>query len=453
MGKVRARLLLLVLALFGVGVNAAHTKTYVIEKSKAEAIQLPQGVTEVFVAHPEIADVQMSNPKLVYVFGVAPGQTTLFASNAQGKLVMSAEIHVTHAMKDMKKVLRQSYPQQQVKTTSTPDAVLLEGEVTSGLDAADMEETVGQYTRQRVMNRLRVTTPQQVILKVKIAEVSRSALEEIGINWSNLARVHKNALTGQKFSIGLFNGRDTLGSANPTQGNGGSLGVRFNDGTSNVGAILDALSSEGLGTILAEPNLVALSGQTASFLSGGEFPYPVRQDDTVTIQFQPFGIGLEFTPTVLADGRIHMRVRPEVSELDFENAINYGDGSVPGLKTRRAETSVELGSGQSIAIAGLLSDAASNTLSALPGAGDIPILGALFRSTKFQRRQTEVVIVVTPYLVDPAESEKALKLPTDNLPMASSLEALFLNVLNRDPGQPADPAMRFQGSAGFHVPQ
>jgi pilus assembly protein CpaC len=221
---------------------------------------------------------------------------------------------------------------------------------------------------------------------------------------------------------------------------------------------LDALDQEGLGTILAEPNLVAISGETASFLVGGEFPYPVPQDQNITIEFKQFGMSLSFTPTVLNSNMINLRVRPEVSELDNQNSISVpvGSGSsvvsVPGLKTRRAETSVELGDGQSLAIAGLISSKIANSYSSLPGLDSIPILGALFRSTKFQRDQTELVIIVTPYVIKPASRTKDLSVPTE-VKSATAVETLFTGRLNRVEKTTAVNCKGncFYGAAGFNV--
>ena len=255
-------------------------------------------------------------------------------------------------------------------------------------------------------------------------------------------------------------------SADPSTTNpAGSIGIRFADSATTVAALIDALDQEGLASILAEPNLVAVSGETASFLSGGEFPFPVPQNQNITIEFKQFGISLAFTPTVLSNNLINLRVRPEVSQLDRTNSltfvVNTTSGAtitVPALKTRRAETSIELGSGQSIAIAGLIQSDMANTLGSLPGLGDLPVIGALFRSTAFLKNQSELVITVTPYLIKPADNPHVLKLPTDSLKFASNLEMLFMQRLNRTKeGNPFEPRfidtfpVNFSGDAGFHV--
>jgi pilus assembly protein CpaC len=263
-----------------------------------------------------------------------------------------------------------------------------------------------------VVNRLNTATPMQVNLRVRIAEVNRSLTKSIGINLFS-----SDPTSGFKFGIGQGDPTATPGNTSPF-----AVGALATGGTTlgaagklfglNLDGAIDLAAKDGLVTILAEPNLTALSGETASFLAGGEFPIPVSQgNNAVTIEYKQYGVGLAFTPIVLADGRISMRVRPEVSELSNEGSVKFGDFIVPALTTRRAETTVELGSGQSFMIAGLLRNANTNDVSKAPFLGDLPILGALFRSTSYRRSETELVIIVTPYLVRPVSHQLAL--PTD----------------------------------------
>jgi len=267
-----------------------------------------------------------------------------------------------------------------------------------------------------VVSRLRSATPLQVNLKVRIAEINRSLIKKIGVNLLSsdstggtqfsINRGDITAGTGGGFSVGNITGGTTLGLA------GKILGLDL------IGS-LDLMENDGLVTTLAEPNLTALSGETASFLAGGEFPIPISQgNNAITIEYKQFGVGLAFTPVVLADGRISMRVRPEVSELSNEGSLRIGGFDVPALTTRRAETTVELGSGQSFMLAGLLRNANTNNIEKVPFLGSVPILGALFRSTSYRRSETELVIIVTPYLVRPVSNQLALpvsgyRAPTD----------------------------------------
>jgi pilus assembly protein CpaC len=286
----------------------------------------------------------------------------------------------------------------------------------------------GAMCKVCVVNRLSTATPLQVNLRVRIAEVNRSVVKQIGINL--LSRD-----TTDGFQFGVAQGAaGTFGS--PATDDVAAIPKAFNAlaGGTTLGAAgrlfgldligtLDLAAKDGLVTILAEPNLTALSGETASFLAGGEFPVPISQSlGAVTIEYKQYGVGLAFTPIVLADGRISMRVRPEVSELSNEGSIRLNGFNVPALTTRRAETTVELGSGQSFMIAGLLRDAHTNDVSKAPFLGDLPILGALFRSTSFRRAETELVIIVTPYLVRPVSTQMAL--PTDGYRMPNDAQGL-----------------------------
>ena len=432
-----------------------------IEQSVAETVQLEDSVAEVFVANPEIADVQLNNPKVAYVFGNKPGVTTVFATNKEGKLILQLHLKVTHNLTQLNQTLKALYPHEDIQTISTPGGVVMNGKVSTPVIAKKIIDIAAKHigSKDNVINNLQIGTKTQILLKVKIAEVRRSTLNKLNINWSSVvnspAHFTYGLMTGHNPIVeGVFQRNDGIPKLN-------SVGAAFNDGVSNFSALIDALDQEGLGTILAEPNLIAVSGETASFLAGGEFPFPVPQDTNITIEFKQFGISLAFTPTVLSSNLINLRVRPEVSELDDSNALAIPVGvagtpiRVPALKTRRAETSVELGSGQSLAIAGLISANTANSFSQLPGFGDIPVLGALFRSSDFQREQSELVIIVTPYIVEPNSNPKELRIPTEGIKHASNLETLFRKRLNRENVTPSEvqetPEYRLFGVAGFNV--
>jgi len=341
-------------------------------------------------------------------------------------------------------VLKAAMPESDVHVLNVGQTAILTGTVASPEDAAfaatlasselnpgvDMSKDTA-VCKICVVNRLKVATPLQVMLKVRIAEVNRSALKQVGVNLLN--RSTGNTL----FGIGRGNPGTinvATGPADPITGvkRETVTGVTFNNlvGGTTLGLFghifgmdlmgtLDLLQNDGFITTLAEPNLTALSGETASFLAGGEFPIPVSQSlGAVTIEYKQYGVGLAFTPIVLGDGRISMRVRPEVSELSDAGSVKLNGFTVPALTTRRAETTVELGSGQSFMIAGLLQNRSSNSVEKAPFLGDLPILGALFRSTSYQRNETELVIIVTPYLVRPVSGQLATpthgyRMPTD----------------------------------------
>lgn len=443
-----------------------------LELGKSQILQLDHNVNELFVANPEIADIQLNTPSIAYVFGKKPGLTTVFATNADGKVAIKLDVKVTHNLSDLHQTIKAGFPHEDVKFFSIPQGIVMQGRVTSAVTLKNIEDIAKNYLapKEQLVNNLSISTPTQVLLRVKIAEVSRTVLNKLQFNWTTFVN------SPQKFAYGLFTGRNPFQI--PAAGNPGvfardpsgsnpanSIGFQFSDNISTFSTLLDALDQEGLASILAEPNLIAISGETASFLAGGEFPYPVPQDQNTTIEFKQFGISLSFTPTVLSNNLINLRVRPEVSQLDQSNGLtilinttSQSTANVPAIKTRRAETSVELGSGQSLAIAGLIQSDMANIFSEVPGFADIPVLGALFRSTNFQKNQSELVIIVTPYLVKPTDHPSALKLPTDSLKHASNLEMLFMQRLNRTKNQnslqtrflDAKP-IHFSGAAGFNI--
>jgi pilus assembly protein CpaC len=298
--------------------------------------------------------------------------------------------------------------------------------------------------------------PSQVHLRVRVAEVSRDVIKEFGFNWETL-------FDAGDFTFGFASGRDLVNGSGsvlrgPVSAGGDVPGIGFgsyNSSRASVNAAIDALAQEDLVTVLAEPNLTALSGETASFLAGGEFPIPIASDDDdIEIEFKEFGISLAFTPTVLSGNRISLRVRPEVSELSENGAITVGGLTIPALATRRAETTVELGSGQSFAIGGLLSNGVQNSVSKFPGLGDLPVLGTLFRSQRFQSSETELVILVTPYLVQPVDAP-VLATPVDGYQAPSDIERILQGRLHsarihRGRGAPQGPeGQRLVGPIGF----
>ena len=382
-------------------------------------VRLPAPMSDVFVANDAVADVQVRSNRQLYVFGKGRGETTVYATGANGKVVYAANVRVGNNLGSVDEMLRMAMPEASVRATPMNNLVLLTGTVSSPTDVEEAQRLVQAYVGEgtQVISRLRSATPLQVNLKVRIAEVNRSLLKQVGINLLTS--------TGGDFRIGVAKGQGiwlpSPGATDEDDGDAGSV-IRSPVGTtlSGIGSLfgldivssLDLAETDGLVTTLAEPNLTALSGETASFLAGGEFPIPVSQSlGSISIEYKQYGVGLAFTPIVLADGRISMRVRPEVSELSSEGSIRLNNFDVPALVTRRAETTVELGSGQSFMLAGLIRNNTTNNIDKAPFLGDLPILGALFRSTSFRRQETELVIIVTPYLVRPVSGRMAL--PTD----------------------------------------
>jgi len=388
---------------------AKPSETLTLSQNAGSLVRMSSPMTDVFVANPSIADVQVRSSTQLYVFGKSAGETTLYATDRSGRVVYAANVRVGNNAGSVGEMLRLAMPEANIQATPMNNLVLLTGTVAAPEDVEEAQRLVQAYVGSgaQVVSRLKSATPLQVMVKVKIAEVNRSLLKQVGVNF-----LAGDSTSGFKF-IGGQGSRIDPDDGKIIIGDGGTmLGGAFKlFGADFLGA-LQLAEGDGLVSTLAEPNLTALSGETASFLAGGEFPVPISQSlGTVTIEYKQYGVGLAFTPIVLADGRISMRIRPEVSELSTEGAIRLNGYDVPALTTRRAETTVELGSGQSFMIGGLLRNHNVNNIDKAPFLGDLPILGMLFRSTKYRRDETELVIVVTPYLVRPVSGQLAL--PTD----------------------------------------
>ena len=406
------------------------TAQVLLNVGEGQMINLPRAVASVWTSNPKAADVYVNNAHQINLFGKDIGEATVIATAADGSVVYGAKVRVNQNISDINDILHQAMPDANIDVRTVGQVAVINGTVASPEDAAQAEMLVKAALNPGVdvtkegaalnivpVSRLKVATPLQVLLKVRVAEVNRSALKSVGVNLLN----HSSGRT--LFNIGQGNAGaiDTTNSTvtfNNIAG-GTTLGLFGHIFGTDLLGTLDLLQNDGFITTLAEPNLTALSGETASFLAGGEFPIPVSQSlGAVTIEYKQFGVGLAFTPIVLQDGRISMRVRPEVSELSDAGSVKLNGFTVPALTTRRAETTVELGSGQSFMIAGLLQNHASNSIAKAPFLGDLPILGALFRSTQYQRNETELVIIVTPYLVRPVSTQLAsptrgYRMPTD----------------------------------------
>ncbi len=378
--------------------------------NSGKLVQLDRPATSVFVGNPELADVQVQSPTIIYVFGKGTGSTNLFALDSEGKVLLNSPVTITHDVTSLNAALQEISPGGNLSARSTPTGIMLTGKVKSAAQAEDARRMAALYLGGgTVFNRIEVAGAMQVNLRVRIAEVSRSITKQFGVNWEVFGRI------GDAF-LGFATPTDIVGNAASGTinrlGAGSNFVSGYSDSNVDILNVIDALDEEGLLTVLAEPNLTALSGESANFLAGGEFPIPVPQEDgAITVEYKPFGVSLSFTPTIVGENLINLRVAPEVSQLSSTSAINVGGAFIQSLLTRRAQTTVELASGQSFAIGGLLSNDGDNNISKTPFLGDIPILGALFRSSSFQRNETELLIIVTPYLVKPSNSRIAE--PTD----------------------------------------
>jgi pilus assembly protein CpaC len=406
--------------------SARPTDTLNLSQGTGQLVRLSEPMSDVFVANDSIADVQVRSSTQLYVFGKTKGETTVYATTKSGRTVYAANVNVGNNISSVDEMLHLAMPDANIQSIPMNNLVLLTGTVSSPEDVAESQRLVQAYVGEgtQVVTRVRSATPLQVMLKVRIAEMNRSAIKKMGVNLLN-----RNSGNGGVFNIG----RGSPGTIDPTTGavtfnnlvGGTTLGLFGHIFGTDLLGTLDLLENDGVISTLAEPNLTALSGETASFLAGGEFPIPVSQgNNAVTIEYKQYGVGLAFTPVVLADGRISLRVRPEVSQLSDAGSVKLNGFVVPALTTRRAETSVELGSGQSFMIAGLLQNSNSNSIEKAPFLGDLPVLGALFRSNSFQRNETELVMIVTPYLVKPISNQAAV--PTDGYRAPDDVQRNFL---------------------------
>ncbi|ABD25524.1 type II and III secretion system protein [Novosphingobium aromaticivorans DSM 12444] len=430
-------------------------RTVTISIGRGELVTVPGRMADVFVADERVADVQVKSTNQLYVFGKAGGETTIYASNAKGDVVWSANVRVGNNLDSIDQMLHLAMPEARINVATMNNTVLLTGTVAAPEDAAEAERLVKAFVGEKtnVISRLKMATPLQVSLHVKFAEVSRSLVRTLGVNLTTIDGtggikfgIGQGSTTGSvatnrnlPFGVGTSSTSgyilDPTGATSNYVSATGTSVAASSSGTTIAGmgkllgldllAALDAGETIGLVTTLSEPNLTAISGETAEFLAGGEYPIPVSQGlGTTSIEYKKYGVSLAYTPTVLANGRISIRVRPEASELSSTGALKLDSVEIPALTVRRAETTVELGSGQSFMIAGLLQNGAQNALTKMPGAGDIPILGSLFRSTSYKKGETELVIVVTPYLVNPVNAND-IKLPTDGFQSPNEIQRLL----------------------------
>lgn len=375
--------------------------------NKSQVLKLDRAFAKAMIGNPEIADVMPLNANSVYVLGRATGSTNLALYDRGGGLIAVVDVVVGPDVLGLKRQISETFPGENVKISNSNDSLVIEGQVSSPLAAERIVALAGTYAPEKVLNLMSVGSPQQVLLEVRVSEMSRGTVKQLGLRY-----------------VG-WNGGDVSGPSNVE--NGPFVGRLFNLFGSSLDVEFEALERQGLIRTLANPNLVALSGESANFLAGGELPIPsgVDRDGRVTVEFKPFGVAVAFTPTVLADGLINLRVAPEVSSVDREVAIEMAGASIPGLKVRRALTSLELRDGQSFAMAGLIQSDYANSVRGLPLLGKLPIIGALFRSTSFQNNETELVIVVTPRIVRPVRPDQ-VRLPTDRIQAPGAMD-LFLH--------------------------
>ncbi|WP_458097137.1 type II and III secretion system protein family protein [Roseomonas sp. WA12] len=395
-----------------------------VSVGEGRLIRFPRDVSQVLVADQAVADVQIVSPRVVFLYGRRIGQTTLHAVDGQDGVVASSTVRVDRSAG----AAQAAVPTQRsaVQMEFVGERLMVQGPVRDLGEAMEVEATGRAYSPPgtRPLDRTRLAGSQQVALRVRFAEVSRNDLNRLGVNWNVVGSIGSFAFS---FLSGAGVAARALGATSSFAGlNPGETFAAIGGGVStrriSADALLDALQREGVVTLLAEPTLTAISGRSASFLAGGEVPIPVPQrDQVVTVEYKRFGVGLEFTPTVLPGDRIGLRVAPEVSEIAGTNTLQINGYVVPSFITRRADTTVEMASGQTLAIAGLFQRRLADNLDSVPLIGELPVLGALFRSSRFQRSETELLILITPYIVDPARGTNPVPTPVDRDPAPASV--------------------------------
>ena len=429
-----------------------------VNTGRGRLVTLSSPMSDLFVADETIADVQVRSPTLLYIFGKKTGETTISATGRGGAVVYASTVRVGNNINSIQQMLGLAMPEAQVVATPMNGLVLLTGTVAQPEDAAEAERLVQAFVgdQTKVLSRLRTATPLQVNLQVRIVEVSRSFIKNIGVNLTsrdNSGGFLFGIAQGRQGTIttvpGIPGSSPTINAAglpigatqytSPAQGpSGTTLGLAGRLLGMNLLGAIDLGETIGQVSTLANPNLTALSGETATFLAGGEIPIPISQGlGAVSVEYKQYGVSLAYTPTVLSDGRISLRVKPEVSSLSSAGAVQISGTTIPALTTRRAETTVELGSGQSFMIGGLLSNTHDNSTDRAPGLGNLPIIGALFRSNSFKRSETELVIIVTPYLVKPVNNVADIATPIDGYRGPTDLGRVLLG--QNESGRSGEP--------------
>lgn len=463
---IKAALLGLSLACMPVAYATAQAETLrVVKKGTASTLSVPMNravvvesdepFSELSIANPGIADISSLSDRTIYVLGKSPGMTTLTLLDATGRLITNVTVHVEPDTAEFKERLRQILPGEKIEVRTANDGIVLSGTVSSTQRLQRALDLAERYAPERVSNLMSVAGVQQVMLKVRFAEmqrtVSKSLSASLGFNGGSSVGVNGGigSLNNQGALTNSLNGNIPLQNDNV-----GAILFGFNAGSMQVNLLLEALEQKGVVRTLAEPNLSALSGQEAKFLAGGEYPIPVAQQDGLfSIEYKPFGIELSFIPRVVDGDVINLELEAAVSAIDTSNSVTVNGFDIDAFSRRETSTTVEMRDGESFAIAGLIEDHFLDNASQLPWIGDVPVLGALFRSADYQRSQTELVIIITAHLVSPTRGE-ALALPTDRVKPPRENDLFLFGRISSSDRVPAGAASEvakqdFSGSYGY----
>ena len=429
--------------------------------NKSVAIRLPVAAKDVLVGNPLIVEAVVRTRTTAYLFAKANGQTNIFFFDEAGRQILNLDIEVAIDTKALKQLLDRTLPDNQIMIDTVADSIILRGVAASAGEAkqaTDLTERFlgGSDGSAKVVSAMTIAAREQVTLRVRIAEVQRDVLKQLGVDYNaafSSGSFTAGMLTGNPF---VLNGSLAAGGVfppNPISGLTGAVpGATLAYGD-NIDTFIQAMEQDGLLRTLAEPTLTAISGESAKFLAGGEFPVPVAQEDnTISVEFKEFGVALGYSPVVLSSGRISLKVNTEVSELTQQNGVQIGLLKIPGLTTRKAETTVELPSGGSMIMAGLIRDQTKQVIAGIPGAKDLPVLGQLFRSRDFQKNATELTIMVTPFIVKPV-NDRQLTNPAEKLAIATDRQTILFGRLNKMYGSQGSTGKgsTYHGNVGFIV--
>ena len=457
---------LLVLTAVVLSVGDSHAKSINIPLNRAEVIRTNEVLGTVVVGNPNVADVNVHGETSFSVIAKSIGSTSIRLTDQKGNVIDKVEVTVSYDLPAVRKAINNFFPDANVTVRPIGTSIAISGFVQDAETAGQIQKIVFEFVKENVeqlqefeeivesddkypgiVNLMRVTTGHQVMLKVRMGEIQRTAIKEIGVNLQAVTDVGSSVFRFGTNSL-VSGGASLLGNVLQGGTGFGSAGGFVQRGSTGFGGVLDLLENEGLFKVLAEPNIVAMSGEEARFLAGGQFAFPSEATDgVVAYEFQDFGVGVNFVPWVINPNRIRLSVSPSLSEIDFDNS-----STIPTLTTRTVDTTVELAPGETFMIAGLIKDQLNASISEVPGLSELPIISSLFRSSKYQRNETELVIAITPYLVDPLVGNE-LKLPTDDYRTPSVMEMFFYGALGstnkKDDTYSQTPS--FEGPVGYMI--
>ncbi len=430
-----------------------ETQSLNLPRGRSAAVDLPVDARDVIVSNPAVAEAMLHSPRRITVVGIAPGETDAVFLDASGRAILNLSIRVDAGVGALSDTLARLLPGASIRAEAVNESIILTGTASTPAEADRAAQIARQFVSdpERVLNMIGVTGADQVTLRARVVEVQRSAVKQLGLDMNALV-----ASAGDSFR---FEQTATFGVGGSILGGGG---LTYEDtGPDSITATLRAFERVGLVRTLAEPNLTSINGENASFLAGGEFPVPVGRDQqgNILTEYKPYGVALSFRPVVLSGGRISLQISTEVSELTSQGALTLGAGTpnaitLPGLNVRRAQTTVEMPSGGAMMIAGLLQESTRQNIDALPGVTNLPVLGALFRSRDYLMGETELVIIIEPFIVSPT-SRDAMQTPADGLQIAGDAQTIFFGQLNQAYGtpapSPASPSNGWQGPVGYVI--